>query len=261
MRNLASEGRTIRAVMLALSALAVALSGCGDECEPLAARCRGNVAETCLRRYEPEEYARWYGQDCGTQMCRIDVHRRAVCAIRETPMERCNAHPDGTVCDGQNLIRCQGGQPVQIWNCAAGETTFTIPSVFRRRSGGHCVQAGDGAACYAESTPIPACEGAHLNQICRANDLIACSGGFAAFVMPCGEEYCINRADRSSFCALSRSPDPLCDSSVAVSYTVCEGNTRVRCTFGYRTDETPCPANHRCTAHSSIQRAVMCSPL
>lgn len=56
----------------------------------------------------------------------------------------------------------------------------------------------------------------------------------------CGEKVCVPVNFGSTICALSSTPDPLCQESAAgfgFGNTVCDGSRLLRCAYGYRVAE------------------------
>ena len=145
--------KTVRATGLLLVLLAVA--GCRDECDAttFAPTCEGNVLVSCptpgVDQVVPVRIRR---TDCEAKFC---VASPGICALSSSPEPLC-ADAGSGACDGNTLVRCNGGFATERAACLTCDA-------------GVC-EGGFGARCTGDSDCAPelTCADGGASRFCRS---------------------------------------------------------------------------------------------
>lgn len=142
---------------------------------------------------------------------------------------------DDQRCDGDTLLTCY-------------RTSCHVPgcvkhNAFRRTPcAGVCVEKGALALCAEAKVPEPACAGGG-GQVCEGDMRIACDHGFATQREKCKEsgQVCAGTQSGDALCALSKTPDPVCESRTSFGARYCDDLAIIHCAAGFATEIVDCP--------------------
>ncbi|MBM4371233.1 MAG: gamma-glutamyl-gamma-aminobutyrate hydrolase family protein, partial [Deltaproteobacteria bacterium] len=134
----------------------------------------------------------------------------------------CEGKASGLWCDGDDLVKCQGGAVASVTDCPCG-CKSNPPGV-----NDECESCGSGDFC----------EGKASGLWCDGDDLVNCQGGAVASVTPCpcgckGNDPGVN--DECESCGSGTFCEEHGDG------TWCDGETLVQCTGGQQAWYQPCP--------------------
>jgi hypothetical protein len=152
----------------------VALAGCHpeDECTRGAARCDGNVAESCVSVADDElgGHDVLDREDCGARMCVVD-RGVALCALSASVDPACPM-------DGIAVAGCAGNTAASWTHCYR---------TAEQACAGTCVSCGtvQSAACSPDFVPSPSC-GPGVATACEdTSTIVTCACGYRIAAHAC----------------------------------------------------------------------------
>jgi hypothetical protein len=205
---------------LTLTIAALALAGCGNECDPDAPpSCDGNATVFC----------EWTGDGLGSHtliertQCQVAcamVGKIPECVLSPQPVAEC--HGVATTCFQGQVTSCDDDFPTSAMACAPDA---------------HCIDSSCGPICALSDTPEPRC--AMSQGFCDGDTLVSCDCGHVQSREDCGAGQCITHGG-TEFCARSPTVDARCGDPDQPDSGFCVGDTGFYCAFGYVTSTLGC---------------------
>lgn len=220
--------------------IALALAGCGNECDPnAAASCDGTTVVSCEWSGDgPFAHTFVSRSACPVACARLTFG--AECVLSPQPVAEC--HGATTACWQGRVAFCSDDFPTSAMDCGSGAT---------------CADSTCGPVCAASATPEPRC--ATSQGFCDGDSLVGCTCGLAGARQLCGAGQCIARGFEA-FCALSPTVDPRCGDPGQQVSGFCADNTGFNCQYGFVVGTIGC-GSFTCSSHPGASPSCDSGPL